>query len=1567
MNAVMQEHPPGSVLTAYSLGQLGEEELAGIDGHLADCAVCRQVVEGVVPDTLLSLLRSAATEPDSTENVNPGDGLRGFGVPQPRPRAANERPPEALANHPRYRVGELLGVGGMGVVYKAEHLLMERPVALKVLNRELIDKPATIERFRREVRAAARLTHPNIVAGFDAEQAGDVHFLVMEYVEGVSLARLIAEKGPLPVDQACDFVRQAALGLEHAHERGMVHRDIKPQNLMLTPGGQVKILDFGLARFVMESVPAGAMLGEEDATVSLSPESPAKPLTQIGIVMGTPDYIAPEQARDSHVADIRADIYSLGCTLYDLLAGHAPFPGGSAVQKVKAHLERTPRPLRDLRRDVPTELAKIIERMMAKDPAQRYQTPVEVAAALTPYLAPPKPPRRKRWPALVAGCACAAALIAGIVIYVQTDNGTIVIETDDNKIAVMIEKAGGVKIVDQANQREYHLQVGEKDIPSGNYQIKVSEPLAGLEFQVNKFELKRGREVRLTARLAGKGKGNSPERLLTASERDAARKRLDSLNEILSVNEAMYRNGAVNFSQVLKAKRDIAKVELTLCETDRERIKVYERLVALAQELVNIHSAQHEAGAAMLVDVLNAKAEYQEAKSDLENALARRAVEEKGPAIQGFKDDGTEKLYTFEMQGKRWDDVLEWLTEKTGRGIVYNNRPWGSFDFIGKPGEKYTLPQIIDIINEGLLAQKYLLLNRGRSYVIVPADQPIDPSFIQRIDSNDLDKHGKSEIVSILYQCKEFLMASASAPEIKKQMGPFGNVLVVDQFNQLILQDTAANLSRIKKDLDIQIDRGRSARLKWEAQNAKNRDAQRSDEKGEAAQSLLYGGKPASFWLNQLQDTNPKFRVEAVEALGSIAQKNKELIPVLMQALKDKDYTIEDAASKALGSLGTDAVPGLVEILKEKPSPYALNRAAVALGMIGPDAKVAVPFLIPALKLKEGATMRTSVTALGRIGPQANAALPAMVELLGDYLESVKALPGSNTFGPNSIPGLLATVLPKIDSEIQKALPKSGKFGPKEAAAQWQKTYETLREKYPPQASAPSPDIQPKAGATWDAVAKKDPEPLFAGKPASFWLRQLRDTDAESRAKAVEALGSLAKTNKELIPFLVGVVKNRLDPELGLKASKALAVLGPDVVPVLIEVLKDQYNQTSPFALRGAADALGTLGPQAKDAVPLLTSTLELKDWMVRKHVITALGQIGLDAKPAMPAMVGVLGEYLKSLNVGDKKLGQDGFLTNSIPGVLAKALPKIDPEIRDILPKISDIDFVRPGSPTPEPAAAQWQKAFEALQKRYPPQTSAPSPFKGLQFQRPGNQTDVRPSANGALYRGKPASYWLDQFRDSDPKFRAEAVAALGSIAQKNKDLIPVLVEALADKDYAVGSQAVAALGSLGQEIVPVILDVLKKPQSPTAFTNAAKVVGKIGTPAKDAVPYLERALKKDATDGPDQRAIILALGRIGPDAKPAIPAMVDKLGRYLESLKDSPKQGMLGPGSTGTGSLASPNSLPRKLIETLQQIDPDVKDVLPERINNGTAFLGGAQNWTQLKEMWDQTYEALKKKYQK
>src|SRR5439155_2950945 len=254
-----------------------------------------------------------------------------------------------LVDHPRYRVVGVLGAGGMGVVYRAEHRLMERPVALKVIHRDLLRDPDAVERFRREVRAAARLAHPNIVTAHDAEQAGDLHFLVMEYVDGVSLARLVEKKGPLPVVYACHYVRQAALGLQHAHERGLVHRDIKPPNLMITgDGSMVKILDMGLARLTASDLQSHSQM------------------TQQGVFMGTPDFVAPEQAVDARQADIRSDIYSLGCTFYFLLTGQLPFPSETVVEKIDKHRWSMPTPVEQVRADIPEVVSHILQKMMAK-------------------------------------------------------------------------------------------------------------------------------------------------------------------------------------------------------------------------------------------------------------------------------------------------------------------------------------------------------------------------------------------------------------------------------------------------------------------------------------------------------------------------------------------------------------------------------------------------------------------------------------------------------------------------------------------------------------------------------------------------------------------------------------------------------------------------------------------------------------------------------------------------------------------------------------------------------------------------------------------------------------------------------------------------------------------------------------------------------------------------------------------------------------------------------------------------------------------------------------------------
>jgi uncharacterized protein (TIGR03067 family) len=525
MNDLKLAHPSLDQLIAFGQGRLSEAELTELSSHLADCVECQDNVEASGDDTLISLLRSATTESDQEAPQDPREVPTL--APAGEPAAILDLPAE-LAHHSRYRVLELLGVGGMGAVYKAEHLLMERPVALKVISHSLTSNPDTVERFRREVKAAARLTHPNIVHAYDAEQAGDLHFLVMEYIEGKSLAQIVAEQGPLSVPVACDYIRQAALGLQYAHEQGMVHRDIKPANLMVThqsrdrkgaentllPYGRgsdvrfVKILDFGLARFAMETAPSGSLLAAPspaDAGGASGPQS----ITQVGTVMGTPDYIAPEQARDAHTADIRADIYSLGCTLYHLLAGKAPYPDGTAVEKVMAHMERPPKPLTELRRNVPPELARVVERMMAKDPAKRRQTPAEIAEALQPFVARASiKPRQviRRWLAAACAFVIAAVLVAGVIIYVQTDEGTFVINATSHEVRVKINEKGGIKIRDDASGREYLLKAGPHGVRPGTYRIDVTELPEGIEVEgVDTFKVKRHGEAIATVKLRAKG------------------------------------------------------------------------------------------------------------------------------------------------------------------------------------------------------------------------------------------------------------------------------------------------------------------------------------------------------------------------------------------------------------------------------------------------------------------------------------------------------------------------------------------------------------------------------------------------------------------------------------------------------------------------------------------------------------------------------------------------------------------------------------------------------------------------------------------------------------------------------------------------------------------------------------------------------------------------------------------------------------------------------------------------------------------------------------------------------
>jgi eukaryotic-like serine/threonine-protein kinase len=260
----------------------------------------------------------------------------------------------------------------MGEVFRARHTRLDREVALKVMRKEKLAKPDAVKRFHREIRAAATLRHENVVMAYDADQAGDIHFFAMEFVDGTTLDDMVKDKGPLPVAEACEFVRQAALGLQHAFEKGLTHRDVKPANLLVDKAGVVKISDLGLVLI-------------ED------PESAeaASRLTKEGLTVGTPDFVAPEQARNPRAADVRADIYSLGCTLYYLLTGEVPFPGGTPTEKMLRHArESIPAPTRP---DVPPSLRAVVATMTARKPEQRYQTPAAVASALEEFARPASP------------------------------------------------------------------------------------------------------------------------------------------------------------------------------------------------------------------------------------------------------------------------------------------------------------------------------------------------------------------------------------------------------------------------------------------------------------------------------------------------------------------------------------------------------------------------------------------------------------------------------------------------------------------------------------------------------------------------------------------------------------------------------------------------------------------------------------------------------------------------------------------------------------------------------------------------------------------------------------------------------------------------------------------------------------------------------------------------------------------------------------------------------------------------------------------------------------------------
>jgi serine/threonine protein kinase/WD40 repeat protein len=404
-----QMHPTTNQLSEYLLGKLGDGAFNQVSTHVEACTACQWKVDEIESgsdDDLIDRLRTPNQEDISYggeqpfqnamaavmafgKDVSDSDSARlaldtktdiesDFEVEgQPHPSL------EGLVQLRDYRLIEKIGEGGMGAVYKALHTKLEKIVALKVLPSDRMRDEQSVDRFEREMKAVGRLEHPNIVRASDAGEVDGRHYLVMEFVEGIDLSALVETAGPLPIAEACELIRQTSEGLQYAHDHSLVHRDIKPSNIMVTSAGQVKILDLGLA--LLQDQPAEA---ERKIRESEDFSAADLRLTAAGQLMGTLDYMAPEQSDDSRQVTIRADIYSLGATLYRLLAGRAPFDEerlNTPIKKMMAVASESPTPVRKLRAEVSQPLAAVVQRMLAKQPSQRFASPAEVVGALSPF------------------------------------------------------------------------------------------------------------------------------------------------------------------------------------------------------------------------------------------------------------------------------------------------------------------------------------------------------------------------------------------------------------------------------------------------------------------------------------------------------------------------------------------------------------------------------------------------------------------------------------------------------------------------------------------------------------------------------------------------------------------------------------------------------------------------------------------------------------------------------------------------------------------------------------------------------------------------------------------------------------------------------------------------------------------------------------------------------------------------------------------------------------------------------------------------------------------------------
>lgn len=507
-------------LRSYLLGDLTDEDSVVVASHVENCADCETTVSELDrdSDTLMESLREPVEQDEAPVSVYRLAASRAKSIWSESPSDGISDPTDPVSVLPKLRDYELLeplAQGGMGTVYRARHVRLNRQVALKVLPARWLKNPVVVARFEREMQAVGSLTHPAIVQATDGGDADGVHFLVMELIDGPDCATAVRDLGPLPTADACEIARQAAIGMAYVHERGIIHRDLKPSNLMLTKAGDLKVLDLGLARVVGEQ-----LVGDE--------------LTTVGQLMGTLDFMAPEQLENSHEVDQRTDIYSLGATLYKMLSGDSPHVSESAeplLTKLRRIASESPPPLKQKCEDLPAELCKLVDGMLSHDADDRPESMQSVAESLACFSENSnlqsltqraiKAHRRQpsdrdqrdfadsisflgsnvaSQPSAASGgrggkrflrdAVAALVLLAitlGVVITLHTTAGQLVIQTSSPEVQVRILKSGHPHRDITVTQKAETFRLG-----AGQYEIEIVSNSDGLVIENGTFTLNRG-------------------------------------------------------------------------------------------------------------------------------------------------------------------------------------------------------------------------------------------------------------------------------------------------------------------------------------------------------------------------------------------------------------------------------------------------------------------------------------------------------------------------------------------------------------------------------------------------------------------------------------------------------------------------------------------------------------------------------------------------------------------------------------------------------------------------------------------------------------------------------------------------------------------------------------------------------------------------------------------------------------------------------------------------------------------------------------------------------------------